>query len=180
MSPGPLSSAPTLHITDDDEAFRTRLGKAMVQRGFLVELFSNAEEVMASDAESPEYALVDLKMPGASGLELISWMTQRDASTRVVVLTGYGSISTAVEAMRRGAVSYLPKPAEADEIWRALRGETTASAGHFETASLARAEWEYIQRVLAECGENISEAARRLNIHRRSLQRKLQKYPPAH
>jgi two-component system response regulator RegA len=94
------------------------------------------------------------------------------------MLTGYGSIATAVQAVREGAVGYLPKPADADEILAALNGTNTAKAAAVETPSLARAEWEHIQRVLTDCGGNISEAARRLGIHRRSLQRKLHKYPP--
>jgi len=122
--------------------------------------------------------VVDLRMPGGSGLDLLRELRKHDPHTRVLVLTGYGSIATAVEAVRDGAVGYLPKPADADEILAALNGTHTAKAAGVETPSLARAEWEHIQRVLTDCGGNISEAARRLGIHRRSLQRKLHKYPP--
>ena len=123
-------------------------------------------------------AVLDLRMPGGGGLELLKELRRQDPSTRVLMLTGYGSISTAVEAVREGAVGYLPKPADADEILAALNGTNTAKQSGVETPSLARAEWEHIQRVLTDCGGNISEAARRLGIHRRSLQRKLHKYPP--
>jgi two-component system response regulator RegA len=133
-------------------------------------------------------------MPGPSGLELVRALKQLEPAMRILVLTGYGSIATAVEAMKLGASSYLTKPADADEILRALGaeqpGDRGAAAAHeaaedgdvegdAATPSLARAEWEHINRVLSDCGGNISEAARRLGIHRRSLQRKLQKYPPA-
>jgi two-component system response regulator RegA len=123
-------------------------------------------------------AVLDLRMPGGSGLELLRELKRQDPATRVLMLTGYGSIATAVEAVREGAIGYLPKPADADEILAALAGANTAKERGIDTPSLARAEWEHIQRVLSDCGGNISEAARRLGIHRRSLQRKLHKYPP--
>jgi two-component system response regulator RegA len=129
--------------------------------------------------ESPELAIVDLKMPGGSGLDVVRDLLALDAGTRVVVLTGYGSIATAVEAIKLGAVHYLPKPADCDEILAALgMAVGDGPAAELATPTLARAEWEHIQRVLADCAGNISEAARRLGIHRRSLQRKLSKYPP--
>lgn len=169
---------PTLLVVDDDEAFRTRLGRAMTERGFVVTLAADAEAALASSAEAPEYAVIDLRMPGKSGLELLAALRERDPNTRVVMLTGYGSIPTAVDATKKGATAYLTKPADADEVLRALLGQDgPVSPG--ETPSLARAEWEYIHKVLADCGDNISEAARRLGLHRRSLQRKLQKYPPS-
>jgi two-component system response regulator RegA len=174
MSP---AESPTLLLVDDDEVFRTRLGRAMTERGFHVTLAANAEEALAATAEAPEYAVIDLRMPGRTGLELLQALRERDPNTRVVMLTGYGSIPTAVEATKRGATAYLTKPADADEVLRALLGqESPVPVG--ETPSLARAEWEYIHKVLADCGDNVSEAARRLGLHRRSLQRKLQKYPP--
>ena len=127
-------------------------------------------------------AVVDLKMPGGSGLDVLESLLEIDPSTRVVILTGYGSIATAVDAVRLGAVNYLPKPADADDILAAFdRGEKPPQHRtdlEFDAPSLARAEWEHINRVLADCGGNISEAARRLGIHRRTLQRKLEKYPP--
>ncbi len=133
-------------------------------------------------AQPPELAVVDLRMPGRGGLELVRDLKQFDASIRVLVLTGFGSIATAVDAVRLGATNYLPKPADADDILAAFeRGEADvlkSPAPEFEAPSLARAEWEHINRVLADCGGNISEAARRLGIHRRSLQRKLRKQAP--
>ena len=127
--------------------------------------------------------LLDVMLPGKSGLELVRALLALDPATKIVLLTGYASIATAIEAIRLGAVHYLAKPAGIDEILaafaRAHAPSVTAAAGGFEPATLARAEWEHIQRVLGDCGGNISEAARRLGIHRRSLQRKLQKYPPA-
>ena len=131
--------------------------------------------------ESPELALVDLRMPGASGLSLVRTLLEIDPHTRVVVLTGYGSIATALEAVRLGAVHYLQKPADVDEILAAFHrdelppSESPAPPTH--VPSLARAEWEHIQRVLTDCGGNVSQAARLLGVHRRSLQRKLSKYP---
>ncbi len=173
-----MSTAPTLLLVDDDEAFRKRLGRALEERGFAVTLAASAEEALALAHEAPEFAVVDLRMPGMSGLELLGALKQQDPNTRVVMLTGYGSISTAVEATKRGAAVYLTKPVDADEVFRALKGEELSADASAETPTLARAEWEYINRVLHDCGDNISEAARRLGLHRRSLQRKLQKYPP--
>lgn len=173
-----MSTAPTLLIVDDDEAFRSRLGRAMSQRGFVVTLAASTEEALTLAQEAPEFAVVDLRMPGKSGLELLTALKTQDPNTRVVMLTGYGSITTAVEATKRGAAVYLTKPVDADEVLGALTGETKPVEADAETPTLARAEWEYINRVLHDCGDNVSEAARRLGIHRRSLQRKLQKYPP--
>jgi two-component system response regulator RegA len=170
---------PSILLVDDDEVLRERLAQAIRARGYEVRTAGSAEEALReATRESPEMAVLDLKMPGMSGLDLLRELRQHDPATRVLMLTGYGSIATAVQAVREGAVGYLPKPADADEILAALAGkEAAARAG--DTPSLARAEWEHIQRVLADCGGNISEAARRLGIHRRSLQRKLHKYPPA-
>ena len=130
----------------------------------------------------PRLAVVDLRMPGRSGLEVVRDLKEVDSATKVVVLTGYGSIATAVDAVRLGATNYLPKPADADDIIAAFtRGDAQPLEGsptEYKAPTLARAEWEHINRVLGDCGGNISEAARRLGIHRRSLQRKLQKYPP--
>ena len=120
-------------------------------------------------------------MPGESGVELIGRLKEVDPSTRVIMLTGYGSISTAVDAVKLGAANYVPKPADADDIIAAFqRGDAPAGTQthDYQAPTLARAEWEHIQRVLGDCGGNISEAARRLGIHRRSLQRKLYKYAP--
>jgi two-component system, response regulator RegA len=179
--PQPNHAPPSILLVDDDVTLRERLARALRERGFDVRTAGSADEAMEQvRADSPELAVLDLRMPGRSGLDLLREMREHDPATRVLVLTGYGAISTAVEATKLGAVGYLPKPVDADELLAAFaRNGGTVAPDHFETPSLARAEWEHIQRVLVDCGGNISEAARRLGIHRRSLQRKLQKYPPA-
>lgn len=133
--------------------------------------------------ESCHLAVVDLRMPGESGMKLLAELRKRSPSTKVVMLTGFGSISNAVEALRLGAVNYVSKPAHADEILAAFdhKDEDSLSIALDQSAdspSLAQAEWEHIQRVLGDCGGNISQAAHRLNISRRSLQRKLRKQAP--
>ena len=166
----------TLLIVEDDTPLRDRLVRAMRDRGF--ETLGVADYASALDAarqDSPELALVDLRLPGESGLTVIRDLKQLDPSTVVVVLTGYGSIATAVESIKLGAASYLTKPADADQIVAAFNG--TQPRSDAEVPSLARVEWEHIQRVLTDCGGNVSKAARALGIHRRSLQRKLSKYP---
>lgn len=178
-------SAPAVSIlvVDDDEVFRTRMARALRDRGHEVRTAANADEALQlAQAESPEYAVVDLQMAGRGGLALLSELKALDAATAVVVLTGYGSIATATEAVRRGALDYVSKPIDADGLLAAFTRGARTSAPFPETPAtptLARAEWEHIQRVLADCEGNISEAARRLGLHRKSLQRKLQKYPPA-
>ena len=171
-----MTETRTLLIVDDDEPFRLRLVRAMCDRGFDASGAADAESAMSmARSGSPELALVDLRLPGESGLELVKELKALDPATTVVVLTGYGSIATAVESMKIGAASYLTKPADADQIVAAFDGVRPPDDA--DTPSLARVEWEHIQRVLADCGGNVSEAARRLHIHRRSLQRKLFKAP---
>jgi len=169
-------------VVDDDPVFRERLARALRSRGFDVSTAADYDAAMALAREdSPELAVIDLRMPGRSGLELLRDLLALDPATRVVVLTGYGSIATAADAIRMGAVHYLAKPADADEILAAfVRTDAALSSPptDFVAPSLARAEWEHINRVLSDCGGNVSEAARRLGMHRRSLQRKLSKYPP--
>ena len=174
-------AALTLLLVDDDEVLRERLGRALRERGFEVTTAESGEAAIAvARRDAPEFAVVDLRMPGISGIEVLDALRAIDPATRVLMLTGYGSIATAVEATRRGAVGYLSKPADADEVVAALTGKPAPEGKvEIDTPSLARTEWEHIQRVLADCGGNVSETARRLGIHRRSLQRKLQKYPPA-
>jgi two-component system response regulator RegA len=171
---------PTLLLADDDAAFRAVLGRALANRGFVVRAAATGDEACAAaEDDPPELAVIDLRMPGRSGLEVVRHLRALDAQTRVVVLTGYGSIATAVEAIKLGAVNYLAKPADADQVLAALGVAEPASAGaDGETPSLARVEWEHIQRVMQDCGGNVSEAARRLGLHRRSLQRKLSRTPP--
>ena len=171
-------------IVEDDEIFRQRLARAMTDRGLEVRTASDAPEALveARKGEPPELAVVDLRMPGGSGLDVVRELKALEPAMRILVLTGYGSIVTAVEAIKLGATNYLTKPADADEILNVLQAGASdaaqpSSAG-LPPPSLARTEWEHIQRVLADCGGNISEAARRLGLHRRSLQRKLGKNPP--
>ena len=174
-------SADTILLVDDDEVLRRQLSRALERRGWTVFVADGYDEALACvDAESPDRVVVDLRMPGKTGLEVVRDVMAQDATTEIVVLTGYGSIATAVEATKLGAVNYLPKPADADDVLAAFERARAPGVmtSDFEPPSLARAEWEHIQRVLADCGQNISETARRLGIHRRSLQRKLQKYPP--
>ena len=178
---------PSILIVDDDEVYRNRLARAFVDRGYDVRTAGDYDAAVATATEdSPEHAVVDLKMPGKSGLELVKALVEIDPATKTVVLTGYGSIATAIDAVRLGATYYLSKPADADDIIGAFaRGGAPPldppppDSGEYKAPSLARAEWEHINRVLSDAGGNISEAARRLGIHRRSLQRKLQKYPPS-
>lgn len=176
------AAEPSLLIADDDEVFRERLARSLRSRGYDVRTASNAKAaVELAKEESPEYAVVDLRMPGESGIELIRELKEIDPATKVLMLTGYGSIANAVDAVKLGACNYVQKPADADDIEAAFeRAEAPAGTAtlRYQAPTLARAEWEHIQRVLADCGGNISEAARRLGIHRRSLQRKLYKYAP--
>jgi two-component system response regulator RegA len=175
--------APTMLVVDDNSVLNRQLARAFERRGFQVRTAADFDEAVAkATAESPEMAVVDLRMPGGSGLELLQKLKSIDPATKVVVLTGFGSIATAVDAMRLGATNFVSKPADADDILAAFaRAEHPVLEGtptDYQAPSLARAEWEHIHRVLSDCGGNVSQAARRLGIHRRSLQRKLQKYAP--
>lgn len=171
---------PDLLLVDDDATFREVLASALDKRGFAVRVAQDvASGLRAAEEASPEFAVVDLKMPGPSGLELVKHLKELDPHTRIVVLTGYASIATAVEAIKLGAIHYLAKPADADEIVAAftrVAGDAAAPVAP-RPLSVNRLEWEHIQKVLAECGGNISETARRLGMHRRTLQRKLAKHP---
>jgi len=171
----------TLLLVDDDEAFRRVLARALERRGFAVTVANNVSAALAKvQALAPEYAVVDLKMPGESGLVLIEKLIELDPNTRVVMLTGYASIATAVEAIKLGAVHYLAKPCDADQVVAALNKSSdgdSAIAIAGSPLSVDRLEWEHIQRVLAEQNGNISATARALKMHRRTLQRKLGKHP---
>jgi two-component system response regulator RegA len=175
-----MSDRPLLLIVEDDDALRERLVTAFESRGLEVRsVRTTADAARIAADELPELVVLDLRIGSDSGLDLIPELTRLDPATRIVVLTGYGSVATAVEAVRRGAVHYLTKPADADEILAAFErgvGDSTATPP-LQAMSLDRVEWEHINRVLVDCGGNISEAARVLGIHRRSLQRKLAKYP---
>lgn len=180
-----LLHARSLLVVDDDETFRTRLARAFRARGFEVRSAADYDDAMKlAKEDSPELAVVDLRMPGKSGIELVRDLKALDPAIQIVVLTGYGSIATAVEAVRLGAIHYLTKPADADDILAAFHPAETAidpvqdaESSAVGVPSLARVEWEHINRVLADCQGNISQAARLLGLHRRSLQRKLSKYP---
>jgi two-component system response regulator RegA len=182
-APEAAAERPSILIVDDDATLRDRLARAFIKRGFEVRTAGTYQEALAvAREESPEMAVIDLRMPGPSGLELIRDLKKIDDETRVVVLTGYGSIATTIEAMKLGAIYYLPKPADADDILAAFaRGEAPPlenGDAAIAAPSLERVKWEHINRVLSDCNGNISEAARQLKMHRRSLQRILQKYPP--
>ena len=175
-----MSERPLLLIVEDDAALRDRLARAFTDRGFDVRDAATATEARTiAEDDPPELVLLDLRVGSDNGLDLIPVLTRLDPATRIVVLTGYGSVATAVEALRRGAMHYLTKPADTDEILSAFeRGPgATDAAPPLQAMSLDRVEWEHINRVLVDCGGNISEAARVLGIHRRSLQRKLAKFP---
>ena len=171
----------TLLVVDDDDALLSRLARALEARGFAVwPARSVAEALERARAESPEAALVDLRLPDGHGLDLVRELHAIDQTTRIVVLTGYGAIATAVQSLKLGASNYLTKPVDADQVVAALEdapATAPAAAPDYTVPSLARVEWEHIQRVLTECDGNISQAARVLGLHRRSLQRKLSKYP---
>jgi two-component system response regulator RegA len=177
----PESSASML-LVDDEEVFRGRLARALRERGLeVVEAGDHAGATAAVAAHPLTYALVDLRLPSGSGLDVVRTIKRERPHTAVVVLTGYGSIATALEAVRLGAMHYLTKPASVDDILAGFApspvpGQRGNGAEH-DVPSLDRVEWEHINRVLTDCNGNVSEAARRLGIHRRSLQRKLAKYP---
>src|SRR5579862_7250240 len=165
-------------VVDDDATFRNRLVAAMSARQFESHGSSSPLEAIEISARIvPDRVVVDLRMPGGSGLDLITEILKINPLAKIVVLTGYGSIATALEATRRGAVDYLTKPADADQILAAFDKSPKIVTPN-SAPSLARVEWEHIQRVLHDCNGNISQCARALGIHRRSLQRKLSKYPP--
>lgn len=185
-NPGSASASASVLVVDDDETFRSRLVRAFQAREFEAQGAKDGESAVAlAKKESPEYAVVDLRMPGMSGLDVVRELKAIDAMTNIVVLTGYGSIATALEAVRLGATHYLTKPADIDDLLAAFERAKRPPGAPLPPAplepmnvpSLARAEWEHINRVLTDCGGNISQAARLLGLHRRSLQRKLSKYP---
>lgn len=184
LQPEGDDSATSILLADDSQLFRERLGQAFRDRGFVVRTACDYAEAMAiARSQSPDLAVVDLRMPGKSGLELVRDLKALDDTIQVLVLSGFGNIATAVDAVKLGAVNFLPKPADADDVLAAFGRSGVelpedVEADPADVPSLARAEWEHIHRILADCGGNISEAARRLGIHRRSLQRKLRKRAP--
>lgn len=169
-------------LVDDDAVYLQRLARAFRDRGFDVTPVESAEEASALAASlKPDAAVIDLKLPGANGLACLRDLRMALPELRVLMLTGYGSIATAMEAVRQGAWDYLTKPADADQILAVLQRDhaQTSDMADIAPSSLDRLEWEHIQRVLNDCEGNISQTAEMLGIHRRSLQRKLQKVPPA-
>ncbi len=173
-------------LVEDDDVFARVMSRALGQRGFTVALAHDAPTATALIAiDHYAYAILDLNLAGHTSLGLIPNLKQRNPSIKILILTGYASIATAVEAIKLGADNYLAKPADADEILTALTGEPSSekddamSLASLEPMSVRRLEWEHIQKVLMENHGNISETARQLKMHRRTLQRKLQKRPVA-
>ncbi|MCY1665322.1 ActR/PrrA/RegA family redox response regulator transcription factor [Rhizobium sp. SL86] len=175
-----LGADPSLLIVDDDGPFLRRLARAMESRGFAVDVAESvAEGIAKSRARPPKYAVVDLRLGDGNGLDVIEAIRKGREDTRVIVLTGYGNIATAVTAVKLGAVDYLSKPADADDIYAALTQRPGEKADVPENPMSAdRVRWEHIQRVYEMCERNVSETARRLNMHRRTLQRILAKRAP--
>ncbi len=170
----------TLLLVDDDAPFLGRLARAMENRGFTVSQAGTVKEgVRLAQDVKPNYAVVDLRLDDGSGLEVVSALHTVREDARVIVLTGYGNIATAVEAVKLGAVDYLSKPADADDVEAALLAQPGEKAPPPENPMSAdRVRWEHIQRVYELCNRNVSETARRLNMHRRTLQRILAKRAP--
>jgi two-component system response regulator RegA len=172
-------TARSLLVVDDDERLRDRLVAAFIERGYRAAGAANHEQALAHACKGKlDRAVIDLRMPGPHGLVVVRDLIERDDDIEIVVLTGYGSIATAVEAMRLGAVNYLLKPANADQILAAFEATHDVAADlPFEVPTVARLEREHIERVLRECDGNKSRAARVLGMHRRTLQYKLAKFP---
>jgi two-component system response regulator RegA len=170
----------TLLIVDDDAPLNQRLARAMERRGFVVQTADSvAGGIAAATANPPAFAVVDLRLSDGSGLDVVSALREARPGARIVMLTGYGNIATAVAAVKAGAVDYLPKPADADAVERALlamEGETPEPPE--DPMSADRVRWEHIQRIFELCERNVSETARRLKMHRRTLQRILSKHAP--
>jgi two-component system response regulator RegA len=170
----------SLLLVDDDKPFLQRLARAMEARGYLVDTADNvAEGLKKAEAAPPAFAVVDMRLEDGNGLDVIELLRRKRPDSRMVVLTGYGNIATAVTAVKLGAVDYLAKPADADEIHAALTREPGQKPTPPENPMSAdRVRWEHIQRVYELCERNVSETARRLNMHRRTLQRILAKRAP--
>jgi len=173
-------AARTLLIVDDDAPLCQRLARAMERRGFIVETADSVQSgTQAARDRPPAFAVVDLRLGDGSGLAVVEALRQARPEARVVMLTGYGNIATAVAAVKAGAIDYLPKPADADAVERALLStEATLPPPPEDPMSADRVRWEHIQRVFEQCDRNVSETARRLKMHRRTLQRILGKHAP--
>jgi len=169
----------SLLLLDDDQALRTRLGRALESRGFEVTTagsVSEATEVLKT--QQPAFAVLDMRLEDGNGLKIVEAIRDRRADSRIVMLTGYGAIATAVAAVKAGAVDYLSKPADADDVVKALLATGDAPEPPDNPMSADRVRWEHIQRVYELCDHNVSETARRLGMHRRTLQRILAKRAP--
>jgi two-component system response regulator RegA len=175
-----MTQALSLLIVDDDARFAETLALEFTERGWRVDCVADLDELRALPPFPYKFASVDLRLRHQSGLDAIPLILERSAKARIVVLTGYGSIATAVQAVKQGAFNYLTKPVHVEDLLAAFRSESPQSqpAAGEAGQTLARREREYIEWVLAECGGNISRAARQLGLHRQSLQRKLRKFTP--
>jgi two-component system response regulator RegA len=180
FKPDELPEDRSLIIVDDDRAFLQRMVRAMEQRGFLVRsAFTVSEGIDLVRQSPPAFAVIDLRLEDGNGLDVIAELTRVRPNARIIVLTGYGNIATAVTAVKLGAVDYLAKPADADDVTDALLAPPNSKAPPPENPMSAdRVRWEHIQRVYELCNRNVSETARRLNMHRRTLQRILAKRAP--
>ena len=169
-----------LLIVDDDLPFRDRLSKSMEKKGFNVESFSNTKDtIVRIKNKFFNYAIIDMRLEDGSGLELIQLIKSINPETKSLLLTGYGNIATAVAAIKSGAIDYLPKPAEIEQIYDALTSSKETLPSPPENPMTAdRVKWEHIQRVFIQCNRNVSQTARRLRMHRRTLQRILNKHAP--
>lgn len=170
----------TIMVLDDDGPFRNRLGRALTNRGFdVITLESVKEAIDIAKAKPPAFAVLDMRLEDGNGLNVVEALHENRPDCKMVMLTGYGNLATAVHAIKAGAIDYLAKPADADDVCKALlapRGEQPAPPENPMSAD--RVRWEHIQRVYELCGKNVSETARRLNMHRRTLQRILAKRAP--
>jgi two-component system response regulator RegA len=176
----PTSGDKSLLIVEDDKSFLVRLARAMETRGFSVATAESvADGLMQVERAAPAFAVVDMRLGDGNGLDVVSALKKRRPDARAIVLTGYGNIASAVNAVKMGAVDYLAKPADADDVIAALlalEGKKAEPPEHPMSAD--RVRWEHIQRIYELCGRNVSETARRLNMHRRTLQRILAKRAP--
>jgi two-component system response regulator RegA len=179
-SPSPVPTERTLLIVEDDKSFLQRLARAMEGRGFLVTTAESvADGLLQVEKATPAFAVVDMRLGDGNGLDVISAMKKRRPEARAIILTGYGNIATAVNAVKLGAVDYLAKPVDADDVVAALLAIDNKKIEPPENPMSAdRVRWEHIQRIYELCGRNVSETARRLNMHRRTLQRILAKRAP--
>ena len=175
-----ISGDRSLLIVDDDRSFLQRLAKALESRGFVVATAESvADGLLQVERSAPAFAIVDMRLGDGNGLDVISALKRRRADARAIILTGYGNIATAVNAVKLGAVDYLAKPVDADDVVTALLAqENTKIEPPENPMSADRVRWEHIQRIYELCGRNVSETARRLSMHRRTLQRILAKRAP--